>query len=155
VSLPPWMEIGRTCRSTLAVTGTVTDPDGTTHEISYSSNEQHNQMIALVDPGRFTLQLSRTTLRAIPGQRIELPVQVQRGPGLDGPVELEVLLPPALSGVSANPATIAGSARDGLITLDFATQIRGLETYPATVRATARDERNLPVTAEARFLLVP
>src|SRR6185436_15884304 len=68
VTLPPWMEVGRTCRSTLAVTGNITDPDGSQHAVSFSSNDQNNQMIALVDPGRFAVQLPKTTLQATPGK---------------------------------------------------------------------------------------
>ena len=45
------MEIGRTSRTQLAVVGVVTEPDGTKHKVAYSSGEQTDQIIVLVDPG--------------------------------------------------------------------------------------------------------
>lgn len=155
VTLPPWMEIGRTCRSTLAVTGTVSDTDGTQHVVSYSSNDQHNQMIALVDPGRFAVQLQRMTLQAKPGRRVDLPIRIQRGPGLNNSVSVEVIASNAIRGVTAPKIDIAGDANQGTLSLDFAETLGGLEIHPLTIRATTTDERGLPVTAETSLTLVP
>lgn len=155
VTLPPWMEIGRTCRSTLAVTGTVTDGDGTQHVVSYSSNDQHNQMIALVDPGRFAVQLPRMTLPAKPGQRVDLPIRIQRGPGLNSSVSVEVIASKATRGVTARKIDIAGDANQATISLNFADVLSGIEIHPLTIRATTTDERGLPVTAETSLTLVP
>lgn len=155
VTLPPWMEIGRTCRSTLAVTGTVIDADGAQHMVSYSSNDQHNQMIALVDPGRFAVQLPRTTLQARPGQRVDLPIRIQRGPGLNSSVAVEVIASKAMRGVTAPTVDIAGAANQATLSLNFAEVINGVEIHPLTIRATTTDERGLPVTAETSLTLVP
>lgn len=155
VTLPPWMEIGRTCRSTLAIVGTVTDADGAQHVVSYSSNDQNNQMIALVDPGRFAVQLPRTTLQAKPGQRIELPLRIQRGPGLSNSVAVEVIASNAIRGVTAPKIDVARDADQALLALDFADMISGVEIHPLTIRATTTDERGLPVTAETSLTLVP
>lgn len=154
VTLPPWMEIGRTCRSTLAVVGKTTDPDGTVHTVSYSSNDQNNQMIALVDPGRFALQLPRTTLSARPGQTVELPVRVQRGPGLSNAVSLELIASLPIQGVSASAVEIPGDATGALVKITFAQALAGIEVHPVILRATTKDERGLPVTAETSLQLV-
>lgn len=155
VTLPPWMEIGRTCRSTLAVTGTVTDADGTSHVVSYSSNDQNNQMIALVDPGRFAVQLPRTTLQAKPGQRVDLPLRIQRGPGLTSSVSIDIVASNAIRGVTARKIEVAGDTNQSTFTLDFAETLSGIEIHPLTIRATTTDERGLPVTAETSLTLVP
>ena len=155
VTLPPWMEIGRTCRSTLAVSGQLTDPDGRTHLVSYSSNDQNNQMIALVDPGRFAVQLPRATLLATPGQRVEVPVRVQRGPGLNQPVSVQIIATNAVRGVKAGIVEIAGGATESNLVIEFADTLSGIEVHPLTIRASTRDERGLPVTAETSLKLVP
>lgn len=154
VTLPPWMEVGRTCRSTLAVSGNVTDPDGSQHVVSYSSNDQNNQMIALVDPGRFAVQLPRTTLQATPGKQVQLPVRIQRGPGLAQPVTVEVVASNSMEGVKAASIEIAAGASESKLAIDFADKLSGLEVRPLIIRATTKDERGLPVTAEANLTLV-
>lgn len=154
VKLAPWMEIGRTCRSTLALTGMVADPDGATHVVSYSSNDQNNQMIALVDPGRFAVTLSRSTLKALPGQRVSIPFKLQRAPSLQGPAIVEIIAPEAMQGVSAEKMQLADQRSEGQLELVFKEQLHGLEIRPLTIRATTLDERSLPVTSEAYLTLV-
>lgn len=154
VTLPPWMEIGRTCRSTLAVVGTVADPDGTQHVVSYSSNDQNNQMIALVDPGRFAIQLQKSTLAVKPGQTLSVPIRIQRGPGLTNRVTVEVIASNALQGISADKLEVSGDATGASLTLKCADGLSGTEVRPLTIRATTLDERGLPVTAETSLELV-
>jgi hypothetical protein len=148
------MEVGRTCRSTLAVTGNLTDPDGSQHAVSFSSNDQNNQMIALVDPGRFAVQLPKTTLQATPGKQVLLPIRIQRGPGLAQPVTVEIVASSALQGIKAAPIEIAADATESKLTIEFAEKLSGLEVRPLTIRATTKDERGLPVTAETPLTLV-
>ena len=155
VVLPPWMEIGRTCRSTLSVSGIVTDSDGNPHTVSYSSNDQHNQMIALVDPGRLALRLSRTTFATVPGQRLELPLRLQRDRGLDQSVRIELVVPRGCHGVSAVPVEIAGNQNSGTLIMELTKAASGFDFHPLTIRATSHDERGLPVTAETTLTLVP
>ena len=154
VTLPPWMEVGRTCRSTLAVTGQVTDADGQQHTVSYSSNDQHNQMIALVDPGRFAVQLPRTTLTAIPGEQVKMPIRIQRGSGLVGPLTVELITPNGIEGVSGSTIEIPGDQSEGSLTMKFENRLSGLELRPVTIRAHTKDERGLPITAETSLTLV-
>lgn len=155
VTLPPWMEVGRTCRSTLSITGSLTDTDGAVHQVSYSSNDQNNQMIALVDPGKFAIQVPRPTIRALPGHRVELPVRVQRSPELKGPVSVSLVIPAAMTGVSASRLEIPAGTDEGLLRLTFDRAPDGLTVRPVTLRATATDGRGLPVTAEAAVSLIP
>ncbi|MDB5347053.1 MAG: hypothetical protein JWP89_5430 [Schlesneria sp.] len=154
VTLPPWMEVGRTCRSTLAVTGQVTDADGQQYTVSYSSNDQHNQMIALVDPGRFAVQLPRTTLTAIPGEQVKMPIRIQRGSGLVQPITVELITSNGIEGVSGTTIEIPGDQSEGSLTMKFENTLSGLELRPVTIRAHTKDERGLPITAEASLTLV-
>ena len=154
VDLPSWMEVGRTCRSTLAISGMVRDADGNSHSISFSSNDQNNQMIALVAPGRLTLQLSKSTVTARPGERIELPIRIQRSPEVAGPVTLELVCAKSITGVSASPVSIASGQDAGTLIIEFSNELHGVYLRPLTIRATAHDERQLPVMAEVKLTLV-
>jgi len=155
VVLPPWMEIGRTCRSTLSVSGDVTDPDGSRHTVSYSSNDQNNQMIALVDPGRLAIQLARPTVAVTTGQRLALPVRLQRDRGLTNAAQVTLVSPKGCRGVTAAPLKLAGDQNEGSLVVEFDLTASGFDGRPITIRATTRDERGQPVTAETPLILVP
>jgi len=151
VTLPPWMEIGRTCRSTLSIAGVITDPDGTAHTVSFSSNDQNNQMIALVDPGRLALQFPRATMAAKPGAQVDVPIAIQRGSGLSGAVIVEVVAARSTTGSSASRLALAADESRGTLSLAVSQEVIG---HSLTIRATTHDERGLPVTAEATLTIV-
>ena len=93
VTLPPWMETGRTCRVCVMGTATVKDPDGTEHVVTYSSREQNDQVIAVVEPERLGLRLDRPTVLVEPGKSAECKFDVRRGDGLTGPATVDVVIP--------------------------------------------------------------
>lgn len=153
ISLPPWMEVGRTSRTCLMAIGTVTDFDGSKHQVCYSSTAQNDQMIILTDPERLGLRLAQTAVRMAPQSQIELPVEVQRGVGLSGAVRVDLVWPVHFQGISAEAITIPADQSRGTLTLKF-----GREPGPfnqlATVRARILDEDQRPVTAEAKLEIV-
>ena len=155
VELPPWMEVGRTCRSTLLVSGQIRDGEGGLHTISYSSNDQHNQMIALVDTGRLTVQLSKPTVRVVLGGRVEVPIKIQRSPEVFGPVNVELVTSRPDSGVSAASFQLASDQLAGTMMLQFSPGPAPISIDSVIIRAVSRDHRGLPVTAETRLTLVP
>jgi hypothetical protein len=65
VTLPPWMETGRTSRACIMAIGKVVD-GGEEHTVSYTSQAQNDQVIAVVETGRLALELGRSSLRAVP-----------------------------------------------------------------------------------------
>lgn len=147
ITLPPWMETGRTCRVCIMAVGEIKDRDGRAHEVSFSSTEQHMQMIAVVEPGRLGLELDRTSVRAETGKSVALPFRVQRGDGLKGAARIEVLPAP---GVAADAVTVADGKSEGVLTLRFGA---GVRPGTAVVRVTIT-EQGRPVTAEARVEFV-
>jgi hypothetical protein len=155
VELPPWMEVGRTCRSTLLVSGQIRDGQGVLHTISYSSNDQHNQMIALVDTGRLTVQLSKPTVRVVLGGRVEVPIKIQRSPEVFGPVNVELVTSRPDPGVSAASLLLAPDQLTGTMVLQFGPGPAPISVDSVIIRAVSRDHRGLPVTAETRLTLVP
>jgi len=151
--LPPWMELGRTCRACVMATAKVKDPvDGREHTVSFSSVEQNQQMIVVVTPGRLDMSIDRTSLRAEPGTELRLPIRVHRGKNLTGAAKVEVVLPEHWKGVTAAPLTIAADADVGELVLKFAKDC-GPFNAPLLVRATV-ETKETPVTSEAKVELV-
>jgi hypothetical protein len=154
VKLPSWMEIGRTSRTTLAVMGIVTDKDGSRHVVSYSSNAQNDQMIALVDPGRLAITLERRTLPIKVGDRVKLGFRLQRSNGLTQPTQVEIVLPDGMRGVAAQPITIAANKQAGQLELSFTSDATGPLLAPLVIRATTTDDRQRAVITETNLELV-
>jgi hypothetical protein len=153
VTLPPWMETGRTSRTCVMAVGVVKDADGE-HEVSFSSVQQNEQVVAVIEPGRLGVETDRTSLVAEPGRTVTVAVRVRRGKGLAGPVKLELLVPPHLHGLRAEPIEVPADQAAGTLTLAVAADARGPYNMPLTVRATALD-RGEPVVAETSLELLP
>jgi hypothetical protein len=135
VTLPPWMETGRTSRACVMGVATLREPDGSEHRVSFSSINPNEQFIAVVGPGRLSLATEQTVLVAPPGQMVALPVQIRRGPGLQGDVKIELIVPAHIRGVTAEPVVIAAGQERGVLTLHFAQPLSGPFNMPLVVRA--------------------
>jgi hypothetical protein len=149
VTLPPWMEIGRTSRACVMLTGKVSE-GGVEHTISTTSQAQNDQMIAVVETGRLSLEAGKKSLPVVAGKSVALPVEVRRGRGLVGPARVEVVLPEGIAGVSAAPLMLGADQSKGVVELRFAGVGR---TVTATVRATMKTADG-DVTAETTVELV-
>ncbi len=154
IKLPPWMEIGRTSRTAVMAVADVTDTDGSIHHVSYTSHAQNDQVIVLVDPGQLDLRLERKSLVEAPMTVQEIPFHLGRGQGMAGPVEVRLVLPEHIKGLTAEPVVLAANESEGKLQLSFADSPLGPWNMPLTVRATAMHARS-PYTAEARLIVVP
>jgi len=151
--LPPWMELGRTCRVCVMATAKVKDPvDGREHTVSFSSTEQNQQMIVVVTPGRLDMSLDRTSLRAEPGSEMRLPVRITRGKNLAGSAKIEAVLPEHWKGVTVEPLILGADAEVGELVLKFAKDCGPFNT-PLVIRATV-ETKETPVTAEAKVEVI-
>ena len=148
ITMPPWMETGRTCRVCIMAVGEVKDRDGSVHEVSFSSVEQNMQIIVVMEPGRLGLELEKSSLLA-KGQA-RLAFRVQRGSGLKGPAKVELLPTP---GASAAAVNLSADQSSGSMTIHFESGGIAVETT-ATIRATIITDGK-PVTAEAKIDLAP
>lgn len=153
IELPPWMETGRTCRVCIMGTATVKDADGSEHVVTFSSVQQNEQIIAVVEPERLALRPERDTARVEPGTTAEIDVTLGRGEGLGGPASVRVIVPSHFKGVEAVPFEIAAGATRGKIRIRFAADAKGPFNAPLVVRAVVKD-KGLPVAAEAKIELV-
>lgn len=148
--LPPWMEMGRTCRVCVMAVGVVTDADGKAHTVSFSSVDQNQQMIVVVGPGRLGVRLEKGSVRA--AGEVRVPVTVSRGDGVTGPVTVRVVIPGHWNGVTAAPLTIPAGASAGELVLRFAPDA-GPFNLPLEVTATSA-AGDTPVTADAKLEIV-
>ncbi|MFM7071947.1 MAG: hypothetical protein ACKO38_09175, partial [Planctomycetota bacterium] len=153
ISLPPWMELGRTSRVVLMATGEVDDGAGRRHKVSFSSGDQNNQMVNLVSPSPLRIALDRGTAAATAGKATTVKVQIRRDRALQAPVRLEIVPPPHLRGVSAAPVTVPADQEMGELALSFSDS-PGPFTAPLLIRATAQRAGD-PLVAEASLELVP
>jgi hypothetical protein len=153
VTLPPWMETGRTCRVCVMGAAVVKDESGE-HVVTFTSTAPNEQLIAVVEPGRLGVELERGSLAARPGQTATLAVRVLRGKGLSGPAKVELLMPGHIRGVTAAPVTVPAGAERGELTLRFGDPLPGPFNMALTVRATVVDGGQ-PVIGEAKVEIVP
>ena len=153
VTLPPWMVVGRTSRSQLMTLGILTDHDGTQHTVSYTSNEQQDQMISVMGSNLLHLEIEAATLAVATGGRTAFRVHVRRDRTLeDRPVRVELILPAHLKGVQVRPLDLGAKENSGVLQLEFA-QDAGPFTMPVTLRATTVSPVD-PHHAEAKLELV-
>lgn len=149
VTLAPYMQIGRTSRSCIALIGVVKDADGSKHKVSFSSQTQDDQIIVLVDPTQIGVRCSPKSLLATPGTTARVRVDVQRGSGLTGPVELQLVIADHIRGVDAKNIIVPADASHGEFEIRFAKDSLGPFNMPLTARAKTMDSRGFPVIGES------
>jgi hypothetical protein len=153
ISLPPWMELGRTSRVVLMATGEVDDGSGRRHKVTFTSGDQNNQMVNLVSPSPLRIALDRGTAAATAGKTTPVVVRIRRDRALRAAVRLEIVPPPHLRGVSAAPVIVPANQEAGELALAFG-ESPGPFTAPLLIRATA-ERAGDPLVAEASLELVP
>lgn len=152
--LPPWMETGRTCRVCVQGVGVVTDADGSQHRVSYSSVNQNEQLVTVVGPGMLALEADRTSFTAVPGKSIKVPVRIQRGQEVTGPVELTLVTPGHLQGIRAAKTTIPAKMERGELVIECGAKLTGPFNMPIVLRATLM-HNGTPVIAEVKLDVQP
>lgn len=148
VTFPPGMELSRTSRSQVMLLGTIRDHDGSEHVVSYSQNEQNDQVITITQAGLLELELDLTSVRVVPGAAVKIPFHLRRDKSLAAEaVRVELTLPAHVQGVRAEPVTVIGGTGLGGLEVFFSAS-PGPFNMPIRVFATTLDLRQ-PHTAEA------
>jgi hypothetical protein len=152
VSLPPWMELGRTSRSNLMMVGEVSDAAGKKHKVSFSTVDQNEQLIALVSPSPLRLSLDKSAIACQAGSQLVVPIHLHRQVGLAGPCRLELVVPEHMRDVAAGPVTVAAGSDAGELKIDLGPH-PGPLNMPLLIRGqTERDGE--PVVAEVKLELL-
>lgn len=150
IQLPPWMETGRTSRTCVMAVGVIKDKDGSEHEVSFSSVNQNEQMVAVVEPGKLDLSVERNSLGLSGGKKAEIRFQVSRAKGLAGPVTVELIVPVHIKGLTGQPVMLQKDESNGRFLVDCSDPLPGPINMPLILRATLLDNGR-PVTAETRI----
>jgi hypothetical protein len=148
--LPPWMELGRTCRVCVMGVAIVKDKDGSEHRVSFSSVNQNEQLVAVVGPGKLALRAGRTSLTVSPGKTATLALTVTRADELRGPVKLELVLPEHIRCLKAEPVSIPEGQDRGELHIVATDKCRGTFNMPLVVRATLMHQGQ-PLVAEVKI----
>ena len=124
---------------------------GVEHTVSTTSQAQNDQMIAVVETGRLSIEAGKKSLPILAGQSVMLPVEVRRGKGLIGEVRIDLILPKHITRITAKPITIGAGQSRGIVELRF----EGTQTpsVVAVLRATIQTTDGA-VTAETSVELV-
>ena len=154
IKLAPWMEVGRTSRTVVMGVSVQDDGQGGKHKVSYTSYEQNDQIIVLVDPGQLQLQVKPGALVYQPGKTLDVQFSVGRGQGLEGDVLVELVSPGHIKDLVADPVKLPAGEREGILKIRCAESLRSLLNMPLTVRVTAMPGGN-PYTAEAKLSVLP
>jgi hypothetical protein len=131
--LPPWMELGRTCRVCVQGVGVIKVGEQH-HKVVFSSTNQNEQLVAVVGPGQLAMELDRPSVVLSEGKAADVGVRIRRGLAWKGPVEIALV---TIGCVTAEPLTIPAEAEQGVLRLrrDASPRMNG---GPITIRATLR-----------------
>ena len=148
VTFPPGMELGRTSRSQVMLLGTLRDHDGSEHIVSYTQNEQNDQVITITQAGLMELELDAASVRVTPGGVVKVPFHLRRDKSLViEAVRVELRAPPHMQGVRAAAVELPAGRNQGVLEIHFSPN-PGPFNLPCPVRATTLDAKR-PHTAEA------
>jgi len=152
VYLPPWMELARTSRSLITLVGVVDDGTGKKHKVSFTSQHQNEQLSLIIAPGRMNLTLTPETLVPTSEAPAEVHVKIDRDAGLSGPIRVELLPPPHITGVTSEAFIVAAGENEAVLKLRFAGGA-GPFNMPLMIRAT-HGEGDARIVAETNLEIV-
>lgn len=136
VYLPPWMEMGRTSRTVVMAVGEVASPDGKLHKVCYTTNNQNEQLVAILTSALIQLAPDRGSVATVPGGAVQLAVDVKRDRAVTGPLKLELVVPPHIRDVSADPVEVPLGQERAVLVIRFGRQ-PGPLNMPLLLRASA------------------
>jgi len=122
LALPPWMELGRTSRTNLMLTGEVQDAAGTPHKVCFTTRDQNEQLIAVVTASAMRLSLERRTYAIQPNRELRIPVTIRRDRSASSPIRLELGVPRHMRDISAEPVDVLADSDQGTLIVKIGPQ---------------------------------
>lgn len=153
LTLAPWMELSRTSRSNLMLTGEVKDSAGVIHKVSFTNQEQNEQLVALVAPGPLRVLTDRKSVAAAPSSEVVVEIQLKRDRSITSPIKLELLVPKHMRDVSAEAITLPAGTDSGQVRIRIGAS-PGPFNMPVRLRATAEKD-GAPILGESEIELTP
>lgn len=153
IIFPPRMENGRTSRSQIILIGELTDFDGSRHRISYTSNEQDDQSIAVMTAGLITVTPLQENSLVTPNSTLTLRVRVRCAPSLaNRPIRLELITADHVQHVKSVPVLLASGQEWAELKINLGAD-PGPFNAPLLIRASTAD-KDLPYIGEADIEMV-
>jgi hypothetical protein len=153
LTLAPWMELSRTSRSNLMLTGEVKDSAGVIHKVSFTNQEQNEQLVALVAPGPLRVLTDRKSVAAVPSSEVVVEIQLKRDRSITSPIKLDLVVPKHMRDVSAEAITLPAGTDSGQIRIRIGPS-PGPFNMPVKLRATAEKD-GAPILGESEIELTP
>lgn len=153
LALAPWMELSRTSRSNLMLTGELKDSAGAIHKVSFSTQEQNEQLVALVAPGPLRVVTDQKSFTTVPGSEVIVEIQLKRDRSITSPVKLELVVPKHIRDISAEPVTLPAGVDSGQLRLRLGST-PGPFNLPLRIRASAEKE-GTPIIGETGIEFSP
>ena len=153
IKLAPWMEIGRTSRTCVMGVGIIEDKDENKHKVSFTSIQEFDQIVVLVDPGQMEVSVRPKVVTFQPGHKMKVEVDVARSKEVSGEIKVELVPPAHLKDVSAKPVILAEDQIKAVMEVEFSSEVTHPFNMPLTIRATGIPGGNL-YTAEATLQVV-
>jgi len=138
VFLPTRLELARTSRTVVTAIGEVADDDGNRHQVCFTSAKPSEQISVIIGPGPLAVDCDTTAVAATVAEPVTVVVKVDRGEGMTGPVRVQLVVPPHIRGVAADPVIVSPSESTVTLELRFTTDA-GPWNMPLVVRATHGD----------------
>lgn len=154
LSLPPWMELGRTSRTNLMLTGEVTDAAGTPHKVCFTTREQNEQLIAVVTGAALRLSLERRSYGIQPNGQVQIPVAIRRDSSVASPVQVELVVPRHMRDIAAEAVIVPADSDLATLQVKLGPQ-PGPLNMPLVARATAQRAGDALVAEESFELVLP
>lgn len=134
VDLPTRLELGRTSRTVVTAVGEVRDEQGKSHRVCFTSAKPSEQISLIIGPGPLSVEAEPTAVVATTEASADVTVAIDRGDGMTGPVRVELVVPPHIRGIAAEPIVVAPDATEGTLRVRFAADA-GPFNVPLSVRA--------------------
>jgi len=149
VTLATWMDLGRTSRVVPMLIAEIADEQGVKHKVSFTTNEQNCQLITIVSPPPMRVVLDRPSIAVEPNGQVALPIQIRRDKSITSPIRVELVVPPHIRDVRAEPVQVPSGATETTLHIHFGAT-PGPFNIPLLVRATC-DVEGDPLVTEAPF----
>src|SRR5262249_8412529 len=127
---------------------------GSEHTVSFTSVQQNEQIVVVVEPGRLGVEADRPSVTAAPGETVPLTVRISRGKGLQGAVKLELIGPAHIKGISSGAVDVGADQNSGQLPIRFDREVPGPFNMALLLRATMMDQGK-PVVAETKITVHP
>ena len=151
LTLAPWMELSRTSRSNLMLTGEIKDSAGTIHKVSFTTQDQNEQLVALVAPGPLRVVTDRKSFAATPSSEVVIEIQLKLDRSITTPVRLELIVPKHMRDISAEAVTLPAGTDNGQLRIRLGAT-PGPFNMPLRIRATAEKDA-APIIGESEIEL--